>query len=286
MINNALTVLSQRGAHLVVGRLLSPQSLGLYTISYEMAHLPTTELAMPVNRALFPGYSKLQNDRAAMQSAFLQVLGLIALVTIPAGLGMASIAHLFVPAVLGSKWTAAAPLISLLAVAGTIHALQANIDSVYFATGHPRLKGAVTLLEIACFLPLLLLMVPRFGLTGAAVALICTAMLAAPVNYAIALRLLTLHPSTLVPVLWRPIVAALVVAATLLAVFPHAAVRPSSIQNLRPMMAAISLGAIIYASVAGGLWIMAGRPDGAEHWIIKQFQRLRANFGSADAVGS
>ena len=149
---------------------------------------------MPVNRAIFPGYSKLQDDRTALQCAFLRVLGVMAVVTIPAGLGMACIAHLFVPAVLGANWMAAAPLISLLALAGTINALQANIESVYLATGHPRLKAAMTLLEVACFLPLLLLLVPRYELTGAAAALIITASIAAPVNYVIALKLLRLHP--------------------------------------------------------------------------------------------
>ena len=285
MLNNALTFLSQRGAHLVVGRLLTPQALGLYTVSYEMAHLPTTEMAMPVNRAIFPGYSKLQNDRAALRGAFLRVLGVMAVVTIPAGLGMASIAHLFVPAVLGANWLAAAPLITLLALAGTINALQANIESVYLATGHPRLKAAMTLLEVACFLPLLLLLVPRYGLTGAAVALIITASIAAPSNYAIALKLLRLSPLKLVPVLWRPLVAALIMTAVLLVVFPHSAVRPSSLGNLWAMIAAILLGAATYALALCAMWLAAGRPDGAERWIWTQFLGQLRRAGSGAAAG-
>ena len=255
MLNNALTFLSQRGAHLVVGRLLTPQALGLYTVSYEMAHLPTTEMAMPVNRAIFPGYSKLQNDRAALQSAFLRVLGVMAVVTIPAGLGMACIAHLFVPAILGAKWLAAAPLISVLALAGTINALQANIESVYLATGHPRLKAVMTLLEVACFLPLLLLLVPRYELMGAANALVITASVAAPVNYLIALKLLRLAPTSLAPVLWRPLVAALIMTAALLAVFPQSVLRLSSLENLWVMFGAILLGASVYGLALFSMWL-------------------------------
>ncbi len=109
MVNNALNFLNLRGAHLVIGRLLNSQSLGLYTVAYEMAHLPTSELASPINRAIFPGYAKLQDDRPALQNAFLRVIGLIAVITIPAGIGMACIAHLFVPAVLGPKWLRRCP---------------------------------------------------------------------------------------------------------------------------------------------------------------------------------
>lgn len=285
MLNNALTFLSERGAHLVVGRLLTPQALGLYTVSYEMAHLPTTEMAMPVNRAVFPGYSKLQSDRAALRSAFLRVLGVMAVVTIPAGLGMASIAHLFVPAVLGANWMATAPLISLLALAGTVSALQANIESVYLATGHPRLKAALTLVDVACFLPLLLLLVPRYGLTGAAAALIITASVAAPVNYAIALRLLRMSPSKLVPVLWRPLIAALIMATILLVIFPHSAVRPSSLGSLLAMIAAILLGAAVYALTLGATWLAAGRPDGAERWIWTQILTLLRRAKPGATVG-
>ena len=274
MLNNALTFLSQRGAHLVVGRLLTPKALGLYTISYEMANLPTTEMAMPVNRAIFPGYSKVQNDRAALQSAFLRVLGVIAIVTIPAGVGMACIAHLFVPAVLGANWMTAAPLISLLALAGTINALQANIESVYFATGHPRLKAAMTLLEVACFLPLLLLLVPRYELNGAAAALIITASVAAPVNYAFALKLLRLAPLTLVRELWRPLLAALIMTAVLLVVFPKSAVRPSSMGNLWAMIVAALLGASVYTLSLCTMWLSVGRPAGGEQWVLTQLRHL------------
>ncbi len=276
MLNNALTFLSMRGAHLVLGRLMNPQALGVYSISYEMAHLPTSELAMPVNRAIFPGYAKLQDDRQALQSAFLKVLGLVALVTVPAGLGMASIAHLFVPAVLGPKWLSAAPLITLLAIVGTIHALQANVESVYFAVGRPRLKALITFLEIVCFLPLLLVLVPRYGLTGAAYALLITVMIAAPVNYAIALRLLRLSAWKIVPVLWRPILAAAVMAAVIYWAFPPSESHSSTWENVWRMLCAIALGAVVYAMTVVVTWFAAKRPTGAEEWLLAQVRRLLA----------
>lgn len=274
MLNNAVNYLRLRGAHLVIGRLMSSQSLGLYTVSFEMANLPTSELAMPINRAIFPGYSKLQDDRVAMQRAFLRVLGLVALGTVPAGIGMASVAHLFVPAVLGSKWIEAVPLISLLAIGGTIYVLQVNIQSLYYATGRPKLKGLMTLLEIAVLLPLLLLLVPRYELTGAAIAMLATVSLSVPVNFGIALKLLKLSPHSAVKVVWRPAVAASAMYLAIRAMFPPSAAAESSLANLWLLLAAALLGAAAYAATVAALWLFSGRPAGAEAWVWSQLQRL------------
>jgi O-antigen/teichoic acid export membrane protein len=274
MMNNAVNYLRLRGAHLVIGRLMSSQSLGLYTISFEMANLPSSELATPINRAIFPGYSKLQDDRPAMQRAFLRVLGLVALGTIPAGIGMAGVAHLFVPAVLGAKWNETVPLISLLAIGGTIYVLQVNIQSLYYATGRPNLKGLMTLVEIAVLLPLLMLLIPRYQLTGAAVAMLVTVSLSVPLNFGIALRMLDLSPRAVIAVVWRPIVAASAMFFAIRAVFPPSSAAGSSLDNLWLLLAAALLGAAVYAITVAALWLFSGRPAGAEAWVWLQLQRL------------
>ena len=274
MFNNAVNYLRIRGAHLVIGRLMSSQSLGLYTVSFEMANLPTSELANPINRAIFPGYSKLQDDRTAMRRAFLRVLGLVALGTIPAGIGMASVAHLFVPAVLGFKWIEAVPLIGLLAISGTIYVLQVNIQSLYYATGRPRLKGLMTLLEIALLLPLLLLLIPRYQLTGAAAAMLITVSVSVPVNFGMALMLLGLRPGAAIAVIWRPALAASAMYLAVRTAFPPYAAAGTSLENLGLLLAAALLGATAYAATVAVLWLISGRPAGAEAWVWSQLHRL------------
>jgi O-antigen/teichoic acid export membrane protein len=275
MLNNVLTFLNLRGAHLVIGRLLNPQALGLYTVSHEMAHLPTTELASPINRAIFPGYSKLQHDSAALGSAFLRVLGVIAMVTIPAGVGMASIAHLFVPTVLGRQWLDGIPLISILALAGTLHALQVNIESVYYAMGRPRLKAFMTLLELAVFLPALVLVVPRYGLPGVAAAVLLTVCISAPINLWLVLRILHLPIRRLLNVLWRPLIAAAVMSTTVLVAFPRTSPAPESIlAGIAALAGAILTGVLSYTIVLAALWAFVRRPAGAEQWANPETDQL------------
>src|SRR3954465_6065990 len=57
LVNNFLMFIRERVDTLIVGKLAGAGPLGLYTVGLELADLPTTELAAPVSRAVFPGGS-------------------------------------------------------------------------------------------------------------------------------------------------------------------------------------------------------------------------------------
>ena len=46
--------------------------------------MPTTELASPINRAVFPGYAKSSRDPEGLRRGFLDVIGTIILFALPA----------------------------------------------------------------------------------------------------------------------------------------------------------------------------------------------------------
>jgi O-antigen/teichoic acid export membrane protein len=268
MVDNGLRFVRQRGTHLIIGRVLGSQALGLYTIAHEMSNLPTSELANPINRAVFPGYAKVRDDTAALQKGFLDVVGLIALVAVPAGLGMAAVAHLFVPAVLGPKWLDTVPLIPVLAVGGTVAVLAANNRSLYYAVGRPRIRALLTLLEIALFLPLVALLTHHYDLMGAAIAFLAMEIVVVPVNFVLAARLLKLEAARIFAVLWRPTVASLLMVAMVLAVFPPSVERIGTGANVQALALALLLGAFSYTALAWLGWILSGRPAGAERWLL------------------
>ena len=61
-------------ADLIVGYLFGARALGLFTMSFEISNLPTTELSAPINRAVFPGYAKLAEDPDGFRQTFVQVI--------------------------------------------------------------------------------------------------------------------------------------------------------------------------------------------------------------------
>jgi len=281
MVNSGLTFLSSRGAHLIIGRLAGAQALGLYTVSHEMANLPTTELAAPINRAVFPGYATLSGDRKALRSGFLRVVGLIAVIAIPAGLGMAAVAHLFVPAVLGPNWSSTAPLISLLAIGGSVHVLQANIESLYYSLGRPKLKALFSLFEMLLLLPLTYLLMSRYQLLGVAYAFLISTFILVPANFSVALRLLQLNAGQLLAILWRPLLAGAVMAFAVLRAFPVSGTITGTLDNAVALAMAVGFGAVVYIIALVSLWTLSGRQEGAENWLYAQVRAIAyRRFGS------
>ena len=84
----------------------------IYQIAKEIGGVANQTLIAPINRAVFPGYSRLSHDAERLRDAYKSTLGLIALAAVPASAGVAAISNLLVPVALGKQWQSAVPLLS------------------------------------------------------------------------------------------------------------------------------------------------------------------------------
>jgi lipopolysaccharide exporter len=278
-VNNLLGFLNGRAAEFVIGKFAGVAGLGVYTISAEISTLPTTELVAPINRAAFPGYSRLAHDLEQLRASFLGVISIIALFALPAGLGIVAVADLMVPAVLGWKWLAAIPLIQVLALYGVLTALQTNIGYIYLAVGKPRLITLVAALQFIVLLALLLPATMRWGAMGAAWAFLATAVMMVPVNQALIARQLDLSARGYGARLWRPVLAALIMAAAVFALksrFTLAAETPAYVLAL---LVCVAVGALVYALALYGLWRLSARPMGAEQICLMRAEQMLQRIG-------
>ena len=138
LASNIIWVVQTKAPHFVVGRLLGANPLGFLTIATEIAQIPASDFVAPINRALFPGYARMTSDLAVLRIALLDVSGVVMLVVVPAGIGIAAIANPLVRTALGPVWMEAVPLIQVLALASIAAAAAANLSSAYLALGIPR----------------------------------------------------------------------------------------------------------------------------------------------------
>jgi lipopolysaccharide exporter len=119
LLNNVASFFRERVADFLVGRWYGSAFLGIYSVGYELATLPVTELSAPINRALLPGFAKMQSA-GEVNSAYENALGILALVSLPAAAGMFAVAPYLVHTMLGVKWLEAIPFIEVLALNGAI----------------------------------------------------------------------------------------------------------------------------------------------------------------------
>lgn len=282
LLNNALAFLRERTSDLVVGRLQGPRALGLYNVAYEISNLPTTELVMPINRAVFPAYARMSSDPSVLREGFLNVLGVIALLTVPAGAGIAATAHLLTPVLLGAKWVDAVASIELLAFFGITMSLQTNSYSVYLAIGKPHLQAIMSGVFLAILIPTMIHLAQQSGSYGAAQACLLAGAALLPVNYAVALTHLRLGPLPILALWWRPFSAGAAMYWIVRTFLEQVSPPAYGLAGAAWLLAACLIGLVSYFVIIVTLWAVSGRPRGPESLLV---DRLRAARKPQSAAG-
>lgn len=279
LLNNFLFFLKERGTDFIIGRIAGRSPLGLFNVGYEIANLPTTQLVAPINRAAFPGYAKVANDGNALRAGFLDVIAVVTLFAVPAGIGIAAIAPLACEVLLGPKWLDAIPIIEIVAVHGAITALQSNGFAVYLAIGRADLATHITTGYVLMLLPLSAALTIWDGIRGAAWACLITAAVFAPINYGVLLRKIELPLIRFLEVIWRPTAAsALMFGAARLVANAVAERAPAFVA----LLSAVVAGAAVYLVSVFVLWRLSGRPQGAETAVVQRARTMLAQrFGAA-----
>lgn len=289
MLRHFIQFLYQRSPELIAGKMLSASAAGLVSISKELPVYAVSDVVATINRATYPGYSKIADDAARLKQLYIKVLGSVALYVVPAAFGLALLADPIVPVLLGNQWLACIPLIQLLGLASMLTALNTNTLYVFLAMGNPRISAAVSAVSVLFLIPTLFVGLRLLGITGAALAILAASAVTATILNVIMRRMLGLTWADLHAVYKRPALG----TASMLALLIPLAGRLLPMQSAAPipyLLIMAVVGAVTYAGVVGALWILDGRPDGLEAKIIDEakkrskrlLQRKRRNEADGD----
>lgn len=241
---NLVNLLTTTLDNLVVGRVLGPAALGLYSVAYRLADAPSTVMAHIAGGPMLAVFSLLQDDVARARRAFVHQLQRVALLALPASVVLAVAAEPIVLGLLGERWAGAVTALRILAVYGLIKSFTAPSGDVFNGSGRPQVALVVGLVEVVVLFGALLVLVPRHGVKGAAAAMLLTVSVGGTAKLALAMRILQLRASELAAALAPCALCSLVLGASVLALLP-------AIQTL-PHGAALSalavLGAAVYAA--------------------------------------
>ena len=286
LINNFVCFLKERSSDFVIGRLLGAAPLGVYNISYEIAFMPTSELSAPINRALLPGFSRIAHDPDAVRAAYKNAIGILALIAVPAAIGIYAIAPYLVPTLLGPKWLAAVPLIEILAFNGGLLLFQSSICTVIIASGRPDRVTKTNGLYVLTMLSLFALLVPSYGLNGAAYAVLVASILATPVYLSQLRRSVGVTHWVFLGAAARPVVAALAMAVLVRWTLPEWTPAMDVAVSIGWTIGGVTLGVFAYTAAIMLLWLAAARPAGAERVVFERLWQRFVKRGAAPASTS
>lgn len=205
--NSLLRFINSQCQYIFLGRLEKSESVGHYKLSEEIATITTAEIVAPINRAAYPGYSKLSDEIQALKESYLNVFSMIALIAIPSAIGIMLVAPELVLVLLGEKWAVIAPMMQVVALGSVFSALSTNSTYIFFVLMRQKTVTAIMLFKSVVFIALLVYLIPIYGAIGAAYALLLSEVFTFPLWHVLVGRMLHMTISEWVRALYRPALA-------------------------------------------------------------------------------
>jgi O-antigen/teichoic acid export membrane protein len=256
LVGHRLLWYAHRNAdNVLIGRFLGASALGAYTLAYNIMLVPMSRIAGPVQKVLGPAFAKMQDEPARMVDAWVRAVRLVGSISVPALAGLIVVAPDFVTVVLGSKWSAAAPIIQVLAWVGILQSLQSITTDVLQARGKTRTIFRFTLCFTAAHVAAFAIGL-EWGVVGVAAGYAISSTLVEPVYLWLATREVGTTPFHLLGAL-RGIFEASALMAALALATRHALIALDV--PAFPRLVLVSL-------VGAGIFLAAWRRRAPEAW--------------------
>jgi O-antigen/teichoic acid export membrane protein len=226
-----------------------PGSAGLYAAAYTLVAF-AANLIVAFAHTLLPTLVRLEHDVGARNATYVTACAQAFALALPIGVGAAYVAPQIVRLVFGDEYAGAAAALSWLALSIPLAALrELPVIGLLAAHREDRLLR-VNAITVVANVVLVVAVVPRYGLIGAAICTVATEVLRLllAVAYAAQNGLPVVSPVRLL----RPVLAAAAMGAGLLLV------RPTSLWSAVPLGAASFGGAL---ALLGGVRFVRGVPS-------------------------
>jgi O-antigen/teichoic acid export membrane protein len=240
--HNILAVVNNTVDNIVVSRTLGTTSVGLYSVAFRLANLPNSVIGVIVSRPMFALYSTLQHDRAAVRGAYVRTLQRLALLSLPASVGVAVAAEPIVRILLGDQWLPAVPALRILAVYALIKPFGGVSAEALKGIGVPHWTLAFDVTYIAVVIPALIVLTRTFDLAGAAISMALAITAATLPAVVLTARMMQLRAADLGRALAPSALCAALLAACLLALLPQSQAMPPA----AGLALLLSVGLVVY----------------------------------------
>ncbi|HLT03139.1 MAG TPA: oligosaccharide flippase family protein [Geminicoccaceae bacterium] len=98
--------------NLVFAGLFGPHQLGLYTLGYNLADIPTSHVGEHIGDVLLPSFTRM--DKAGQRRALVRSAALLALIVFPLAIGLGAVADTLVASLFNEEWQDVAIYLAIL----------------------------------------------------------------------------------------------------------------------------------------------------------------------------
>lgn len=159
---------------IVIAGLLRPADLGLYVVAVSLSRM-VTFFSSSITVVLFPKASELSKEEAI--SLTFKAFRISTTFTLLGSLALMVVAPLVIPLLYGKDFNTALTVFRLLLLEVTISGGTIILAQVFMALGKPKFVSMLQGFGLILVIPLLFLLIPKYGLLGAGVAMLSSAVL-------------------------------------------------------------------------------------------------------------
>ncbi|MFH2045262.1 MAG: oligosaccharide flippase family protein [Pseudomonadota bacterium] len=156
----------------VIGRVLSLEELGMFTLARSLAEIPSTLYSRIISPVLLPTLSNIQDNKEKLNSILLKINKLTATLGIPFITFFIVFSKPLLSLVYGHNYSDVSTPFSILCIYTYIFICSAPIVTMYIATGKPGIHRNASALKTILLLILIYPVTKIFGLIGASFAIL------------------------------------------------------------------------------------------------------------------
>lgn len=124
--------------NILIGRYWGGVQLGLYERAYKLLLFPLTQITNPLSRVMVPTLSRMSGEPDRYRRAYLRVIRLVLLATLPGVAMSIAMADVLIPFLLGEQWAKSAIIFAALGFAGLVQPLNNPAGWLFVSQGRSR----------------------------------------------------------------------------------------------------------------------------------------------------
>ena len=147
-VTQSLLFLAQNFDTALITYLVGPAGGGLYAAAKRVTLAVSIAIWGPLSAVSLPAFAEVTDDAPRFGNVTVRVSSLITGVTAPLFIGIAITAPSLIPALFGTRWQAAAPIMTVLALFAVVSPMTGILNQILLSFGRARIVFRFTLAQM------------------------------------------------------------------------------------------------------------------------------------------
>ncbi len=268
-VSQVIMAVNWQSDQLLLGKLMRPAQLGLFSTANNVANIPLLALFAPVLRPLLSAFAMVKDDPKRLQRVYREASTAIVTIGLPLMAWQSLAAGPIIRLLLGPKWVNAIPMLHWMSISLIPVFFGVPITPLGMALNQTNQLAWRNFVQFCVKIPCVVVGALMFGFAGVIGARLLSETVGSIYCMMIAQRLIDVSVISQVINCWRSIISTILMAVVLSASAPLIALGNTTAMLVSQIVLTVLIGGGVYCGCVWLLWIIAGRPSGVESTVLR-----------------